>query len=526
MNTSNNTFVVSYIGYTRVSTTKQGKGVSLIEQKDAISRYAAAHNLHISVWLSETETAANSGRPVFNHALTLLRQKKAKGIILHKLDRGARNLKDWNEIGELSDQGAEIHFAHESVDLRSRGGRLSADIQAVVSADYIRNLRDEARKGFYGRLKQGLYPLPAPLGYLDQGGGEPKSINLIMGPLIRRTYDLYDTGRYSLIALETEMFRLGLRNRNGGRVNKNALARILRNPFYIGIIYLPKTKERFPGIHEPLVRKSVFDRVRAIMNGKMNIRNHSHSFPYRRILTCHYCRYSLIGETQKGRTYYRCHTRNCNTTSIREDFVDEAVCAFLKLIRFEEPELLYFKTYIESTNKTWVAQRDQEIASIELRIAQNKDRLDRLTDAYLDGVLDKGMLESRKTILLDTRKILDEALASVKSSSGQNGDPVREFLELAGSAWLTYRLANSEEKRQLLQFLTSNRTVMGKTLDLKPSIAFEAVQKRTEISNCGPSRDTPRTLDGIVDELMKLSMAGKLPDLSGLLPSGHDSARN
>lgn len=75
----------------------------------------------------------------------------------HKIDRGARNLKDWANLGDLIDGGVEVHFAHESLDMNSRGGRLSADIQAVVAADFIRNLRQETRKGFYGRLKQGIY---------------------------------------------------------------------------------------------------------------------------------------------------------------------------------------------------------------------------------------------------------------------------------------------------------------------------------------------------------------------------------
>jgi hypothetical protein len=126
-----------YIGYIRVSTVKQGtKGVSLQEQRDAISRYAERNQFVISVWLEEMETAAKQGRPIFNQALKLLRTGKARGIILHKLDRGARNLRDWAAIGELSDQGVEIHFVNESLDLHSRGGRLSADIQAVVAADW------------------------------------------------------------------------------------------------------------------------------------------------------------------------------------------------------------------------------------------------------------------------------------------------------------------------------------------------------------------------------------------------------
>jgi site-specific DNA recombinase len=79
-----------------------------------------------------------------------------KGSDQTRRPRSARNLKDWADLGELIDSDLEVHFANESLDLHSRGGRLSADIQAVVAADYIRNLREERIKGFYGRLKQGL----------------------------------------------------------------------------------------------------------------------------------------------------------------------------------------------------------------------------------------------------------------------------------------------------------------------------------------------------------------------------------
>src|SRR5258706_11392639 len=207
------------------------------------------------------KTAAKRGRPIFNQAMKLLRQGKHKGIILHKLDRGARNLKDWAEIGELSDLGIEVHFVTESLDLQSRSGRLSADIQAVVSADYIRNLREETRKGFYGRLKQGLYPLQAPIGYDDNGGGKAKTIDPVKGPLVRKAFELYATARYSLETLGEELHRLGLRNHNGGRVTKNGLSTLLNNPFYIGIIRIRRTGEHFAGVHEPLIGKVLFDRV-------------------------------------------------------------------------------------------------------------------------------------------------------------------------------------------------------------------------------------------------------------------------
>ena len=167
-----------FFGYIRVSTAKQGeKGVSLQEQRSAIENYAARYGLSVTKWFEERESAAKRGRPVFANMMHELRRSKAQGVIIHKIDRGARNLKDWADLGELIDSGVEVHFANESLDLNTRGGRLSADIQAVVAADYIRNLREETRKGFYGRLKQGIYPLPAPIGYLDRGKGKPKDVD-------------------------------------------------------------------------------------------------------------------------------------------------------------------------------------------------------------------------------------------------------------------------------------------------------------------------------------------------------------
>jgi len=161
--------------YARVSTPRQGeKGVSLVEQRDAINRYADRHGLEIIRWFEEQESASKKGRPAFNQMLRLLRLGVAGGVVIHKIDRSARNLEDWNDIGKLVDAGVDVHFATESIDLKTTAGRLSADIQAVVATHYSRNLRDEVKKGLYGRLKQGFYPLKAPVGYLDQGSAKPK----------------------------------------------------------------------------------------------------------------------------------------------------------------------------------------------------------------------------------------------------------------------------------------------------------------------------------------------------------------
>src|SRR5712692_1551572 len=104
----------SYFGYIRVSTVKQGEhGSSLQEQRDAIVSFAARNGLHISTWFEERETAAKIGRHEFTRMLKALTKGAASGVIFHKIDRSARNLKDWSVVQDLAEQGVDVRFTQE-----------------------------------------------------------------------------------------------------------------------------------------------------------------------------------------------------------------------------------------------------------------------------------------------------------------------------------------------------------------------------------------------------------------------------
>jgi hypothetical protein len=304
---------------------------------------------------------------------------------MHKIDRGARNLRDWADIGELADAGVEVHFANESLDLNTRGGRLSADIQAVVAADYIRNLREETKKGFYGRLKQGIYPISAPIGYQDRGAGKPKEPDPIMAPLVLTAFQLYGTGHYSLTRLVDEMYERGLRNRNGGRVTINGFSTLLNNPFYIGVIRIKKTNGLFQGAHVPIVGKTLFDRVQAILDGKTADRIIRHEFTFRRMVHCSECGRTLIGESQKGHVYYRCHTAGCDVKTFREERIDSAIQATFAQFALNEFEHDYIRRWFQSARESAVQNQEQEIANFQLQLEQIRARIARLTDVFIEG---------------------------------------------------------------------------------------------------------------------------------------------
>lgn len=94
----------TYIAYVRVSTIRQGAhGVSLQEQKRLISEYAERRKLIIGEWAEEQRTASKCGRPVFKRILKQLnRSNCTSGLLLHKIDRGARNLQDWAALGKTA----------------------------------------------------------------------------------------------------------------------------------------------------------------------------------------------------------------------------------------------------------------------------------------------------------------------------------------------------------------------------------------------------------------------------------------
>lgn len=482
-----------YFGYIRVSTVKQGeKGVSLQEQRAAIERHAERTQLALVDWFEERETAAKQGRPVFTRMMRLLRQRQADGVVIHKIDRSARNLKDWADLGSLIDAGIDVQFANESLDLRTRGGRLSADIQAVVAADFIRNLREETRKGVQGRLKQGLYPLPAPIGYLDRGKGQVKEIDLERGPLVRRAFELYDTGRLGIHGLVAKLEELGLRNRRGRPVSKTGVSVILNNPFYMGLIRIKTTGQTVLGKHQPLISAALWKRVQDRLRGKSNTKATKHDYLFRRMLACEGCGYHLIGERQKGRVYYRCHSVTCPKLCAREDVVEGALRGLLAALEFTAEERAFLLAEAQNLSTEAVSAEAQQKEVLSAQIGQVRQRLERLTDALLDGVIDKGLFDERRTALLVEERTLQERLGT-QPDGGCGGDEVAKILELGNSALVSYEMANVDEKRELLNLVTSNRTVQRNGLVVELRNPFRALAERSGVLTGAPQRSIPRT---------------------------------
>ena len=473
--------------YTRVSTAKQGvRGSSLQEQKAAIEQYAIQNKLQIVEWFEERETAAKSGRPVFNRMLKLLSKGATTGAIIHKIDRSARNLRDWADLGALIDRGLDLHIAHESLDLKTRGGRLVADIQAVVAADFIRNHRDEVRKGMRGRFKQGLYPLRAPIGYLDQGAAKPKVPDPLVAPLVKQVFELYASGNYTLYQLGRAAYEFGLRNRGGRRVTRNGLSTLLNNEFYIGILHLSRTGERFSGKHEPLISVALFERVQRQLQVRRVQRTIKHDFLFRRFLRCRHCGYHLRGELKHKTIYYRCHGRTCPTTCVREDTVTEQAQARLQEIVSQLADHNILLGAISHELERRKTQSADNIRKARLRLQSIEERLVRLTDGYIEQKIDEEIYLDRQYHILKERASAREVLDALISNNDPAEAEAKEFARCITAICRNRKIMRREELREMLKSTASKILIDQKRLILEWKEPYTVLDD----PNCIKSRPT------------------------------------
>ncbi len=135
------------IGYVRVSTVKQlQEGFSLEAQQEAIERYCKAHGYELIALEKESESAVKA-RPVFNKVFQrVLEDEDVDGLIVAKLDRLGRSVKDLADIAAaLREKEKQLISVQDHIDTSSLNGKLLFHILSAI-AEYERELLIERTK--------------------------------------------------------------------------------------------------------------------------------------------------------------------------------------------------------------------------------------------------------------------------------------------------------------------------------------------------------------------------------------------
>ena len=134
------------IGYTRVSTAEQAsEGVSLAMQKEKIRLYCELNDLQLVDIREDAGLSAKDfkGRPGIQKILSMIQEKKIKHLVIFKLDRLSRCLRDACKIADMMQKhGVSLHSVCEKLDTGSATGKFFYHILAAM-AEWERGMISE-----------------------------------------------------------------------------------------------------------------------------------------------------------------------------------------------------------------------------------------------------------------------------------------------------------------------------------------------------------------------------------------------
>jgi site-specific DNA recombinase len=489
---------MKFIIYCRKSTDTEDKQLlSLESQEHELMQVADSQGLNIVKVLTESMSAKAPGRPIFNEMIAMIMSGQADAILCWKIDRLTRNPVDGGQLQWLLQKGniqciqtyEKTYLPHDNV--------LIMGIEQAMANQYIRELSANVKRGNRTKLEKGDWPGPAPYGYLNDRINKTIVPDPVLAPYVKQIFTLYATGSYSFKDIATTLYEKGLRTKKGNKVFKSQIQKILTRPFYMGI--MERDGKVYPGNHEPIVTKKLYDTAQQVMQNNSRPRPSKHFFPIRGYLSCNMCGCALTATVKKGHHYYYCTNGkgHCDQhkSYIREKDIYKIVADTFEQVKFSERkiELMYRaakeKAESESSDKQFFVTNIERL----LQALDKKERL--LLDTLLAEQITKDLYQEKVNEIKKERIDLKRQLKDAEKDSGLlTLEPIKNVFLEANRAKSEFLEASDEEKRKIVEKLLWNLLIEDKNVaqtKFKPAFQAMAIApKNGDISQMLPDRDS------------------------------------
>lgn len=429
-NTIVNNQTKKFFIYTRKSTDDKDKQVrSIADQLSELKELALKEQLEVVDVFVEKQTAKIPGRPVFNEMLERMEKGEASGILAWHPDRLARNSVDGGKIIYLVDTGiiSEMKFPTFWFDPTPQG-KFMLSIAFSQSKYYVDNLSENIKRGHRNKVKEGIWPQMAPLGYVNKNRKIVPDENIV--PLIKKTFEAYSSGSFTLRQLRDKFNELGLKRKSGKELAVSNYQKLLKNPIYTGLMLY--NGEIHEGKHEPIITKKLFDSVQEVMMRKS--KPHSKGlkpFLYRGFFRCGECGCFITTETQKGHNYLRCTKRKnpCSQKYTREEIITSEIQKKIKKVSLPDDWAKWMLAenekdkLVEAQSSTLFA--DKTKADISLL----DSKIEKLMNAYLENALSLEEYRDAKSTLVNQKQLLKEKLSAFEQKANNRFELTEKFLK-------------------------------------------------------------------------------------------------
>lgn len=456
---------MNVIGYARVSSREQEReGFSIDAQVKRIEEYSAKKGFTIVKLFVEVESAKAAGRPQFNAMLAYIKKHPGvQGILCHKVDRLCRNFKDFVTVDDI---GVKTYFIEEEF-ADNAAGKLTFGMKVLLAKHYCDNLSDEVKKGIYEKAKQGHYPSKAPYGYRNNKETHLIDLHEEETRFVRRAFDLYASGGYSLDALRKQLHEEGfIYKSNKPKIGKSHLDAMLSNIFYTGDFIF---KEQFyKGKHAPIIALSLFEKVQQVKGQVNRPKLTKHQFAFAGLMTCGNCGCSITPQLQKEKyVYYHCSNGKgkCDGRYVREESIADQFEAAIKRLQVTDEQLEWIVPILKDSHQDEVSFHRERVQALRERYDTLDRRIGTIYEDKLDGKIPEELWFRKNE---EYKREMAQINDSLRQHEKGNFDYVEsgiELLNLAKDAYSLYSERNAMAQRRLISVVLSNCKLKGGQVD-------------------------------------------------------------
>ena len=383
--------------YMRVSTEDQAReGFSLPEQRERLETFCKFKGYEIIDYYQDAGISAKTGnhRPEFERLKEDIKSKKINTIISLKLDRITRSIYDWeNLITFLDENNAYIDCANDEVNTTTANGKMISRLLMSVSQNEIERTSERTKIGLAGAIKQGHIPSKAPLGYKHEN--KKLVIDYSTKDIVVRIFDLYYNG-YSYQKISNLFNEEKVLGKDNWR--DSTIVGILENEIYKGdFVHGKNTKHPtyYEDVVEPIISKEMWEDCQ--VQKKKNSRNYQRTLTYLYLqkLKCPNCNRVLGGKAttkKNGKPYFYYYCHDCKI-EFRENLINKYFNQFID-------ELVQYDSVVNQFFLPMIRQKfDEPKEQLQKEIKNQKDKLDRIKNAYLNGAFDVKEYKEEKQIV-------------------------------------------------------------------------------------------------------------------------------
>jgi site-specific DNA recombinase len=464
--------------YLRVSTARQAnkngeaEGYSIPAQRAACARKAADLGAEVvKEYLDAGASARSADRPGLQELLTRVAVGDLDYVIVHKLDRLARDRGDDVAIAlAIHKGGAVLVSTSEQID-ESPAGSLLHGIMATIAEFYSKNLSHEAKKGIAEKARRGGTHGVAPLGYTNTlariEGREVKGVAIDeeRADHIRWAYAAYSTGDWSISSIRDALEELGLKSRTtqkfvGTPLSGAQVHRMLTHSYYIGKV--THKGVMYQGTHEPLISEAEWFAVQTILATRRisGDRAWKHSHYLKGSLTCGRCGGRMGFGHSRGHggvyTYFFClgrHTgrTNCDLPYVNDDDIEKEIEKLWRRVQFTPDAVQRVRQHVEEDMETMRVQGTVLAADQRRRLTRLERQKQKLIDAYLAEAITVEDLKVRQEAVASEISDAQRLIDASEIDETTTRDRIDTLIRLFESGGALYEKCSAEERRILNQ---------------------------------------------------------------------------